>query len=379
MELKGPMVRPSLPPPKPGGGQGCFKALLSDCSTTASSQVAVYRASRPSQAGVIGRPRKASLWQRHQNPGFPLRDLDDGLYLHVVAFLPKKSLLSFDATCRYARKSHSRACGPWWEMGRRAFQGVEVNRLLFDYTSWPEAPETQSTSECKPNGFGMDLAEMKKMPVAMWRSQVDWKARYRTFVSAARQFLSPFAHEIRNVRWMDQVIGLQWMWSLKEFGPTTAVYTEFEVKHNPDDISVALVDPNDTSRQSVTFSPITGAVIFETRVQESPPLVEGKYMLPLSSFPPDAKFKGLLGVYIKDDSVAFFRKVRRGQWETTGFVRGLSEALGHSTIGLVLALREAGPYRVCIRTNGVNIRPPLDPGRVESGIQLQNTSAWSAL
>lgn len=315
------------------------------------------------------RPARSLQLHRSRLPSFPLCDLDDALYLYMAMFLPLDALTHLDASCWFARKSHSRTCGPWCELGKSAFEGVEVNRSLFDYIPGPVANKA----------FGTCGSENSKVAIAAWRSQVDWKMRYQMFASAAKKFLAPFADEVRNVRWMDQVIGLQWMWCLDALRPSVGVYTEFEVKNNPDDISVALVDPNDTSRQSVTFSPITGAVIFETRVEEAPPVVEGRYMLPLSSFPPNARFKGLLGVYVRDDAVAFFRKLRRGQWETTGYVRGLMAALGHTTIGLVLALREAGPYRVSIRANGVNLKPPVDPGNPRSGVHLQNTSAWSTL
>merc|ERR1719188_228628 len=86
------------------------------------------------------------------------------------------------------------------------------------------------------------------------------------------------------------------------------VYLEVEVLANPDNVSLAVVDFEAGGCSSVTFSPDTGAVIRERKVREAPRRVEGAYIQPLPSLPPGQAFFGLLGLYLFQGNLAFFRR-----------------------------------------------------------------------
>merc|ERR1712004_877589 len=89
----------------------------------------------------------------------------------------------------------------------------------------------------------------------------------------------------------------------------------------------------DGGRSSVTFSPETGAVLLESKVQESPRAIEGTYLHLLPQAPPQTRFEGSMGLYLRDGHLAFFRRwVSSGDgqapWETTGFCTNMRWAQG---------------------------------------------------
>jgi len=82
-----------------------------------------------------------------------------------------------------------------------------------------------------------------------------------------------------------------------------------QITRNADNLSLAIVDFDQGGKSSVTFSPDTGAVIKETKIQESPRRVAGSYIQPMKR---DLRqFKGKIGMYICKGHLAFFRQYEK--------------------------------------------------------------------
>merc|ERR1719188_35712 len=86
------------------------------------------------------------------------------------------------------------------------------------------------------------------------------------------------------------------------------VYLEVEVLANPDNVSLAIVDFEAGGCSSVTFSPDTGAIIQERKVNEVPRKVEGFYIQPLDTITDGQCFEGFIGFYYCAGHLAFFRR-----------------------------------------------------------------------
>merc|ERR1711870_90726 len=91
-------------------------------------------------------------------------------------------------------------------------------------------------------------------------------------------------------------------------GPRDRVYVEFEISENPDNVSLAVVDFEAGGCSSVTFSPDTGAVIRERKVNETPRRVEGSYIQPLGTTNGSPGFAGRMGIFFQGGHLAFFRQ-----------------------------------------------------------------------
>jgi hypothetical protein len=162
-------------------------------------------------------------------------------------------------------------------------------------------------------------------------------------------------------------------------------YVEVEVLVNPNNLSMAVVDFEEGGSSSVTFSPDTGAVIRESKVQESPRKVEGAYIQTLPVVTSGKPFHGTMGLYLCGGRLAFYRrcaepasqdgqKPKLGPWETTGYVTDLSWAEG-TRLTPCLAFRDNGNYHVRIVT--VGSEPPIRPDHPVSGVPYQGDTAWS--
>lgn len=204
------------------------------------------------------------------------------------------------------------------------------------------------------------------------------------------------------------------------------VYLEVEVLENPDNLSMAIVDFEAGGCSSLTFSPDTGAVIREQKVRESPRKVEGAYIQPLPTLPPGDRFQGLLGFFLQQGRMAFFRRfsggsavsspdypevaangttgagasprnarivnrvpgdgqgpeeaedeaqtAKAGLWETTGFISDLAWATGR-WLTPCLAFRSEGAYQVRITQIG---GPPPIKLQVPSAQALRDLG-WNSL
>ncbi|CAK9066106.1 unnamed protein product [Durusdinium trenchii] len=142
-------------------------------------------------------------------------------------------------------------------------------------------------------------------------SRVDWKVRYHHFKHSVPTFCSPFSgREITSVAHPDEVAYLRCRLctDVVAEGCSQGVYLEVEVASNSDNLSMAVVDFEAGGCSSVTFSPDTGAVIRERKVREAPRKVEGAYIQPLPTVTTGRPFHGLMGLYLYQDRLAFFRR-----------------------------------------------------------------------
>lgn len=331
-----------------------------------------------------------------------LEDLPEGPYLVIAAMLDVSSLCATDGSCRLLRALNRSTIGPWRMLGARLFGGIELdNEGAFDV-------EESAGNAVSP------FESSRKSP------RVDWKGRYSRFRTEALSFRTPFGLEIVSVTQEDEVAYCRSRLRddlLKDFSPlqegVTALgaYVEIEVLANPDNLSLAVVDFEAGGRSSVTFSPDTGAVIRERKVQEAPRKVEGAYVQPLPTTAPGLHFEGRMGVYLRGGHLAFFRRCSAppaksdsgaddsvdgetpsteakasqasegssGPWECTGFVTDLAWAEGRRLTPCV-AFRDPGGYRV--RVARVGPQPPFElpppsatGGQADVGWQLLD---WEA-
>jgi hypothetical protein len=310
----------------------------------------------------------------HPQAHSALAELSDGPYFDLAGWLDEASLCSTDATCRRLLQLNSAHIGPWREMGKRAFHGLELHdEGLFE----PSQPSRKFTA-------------------------IFWKARYKRFQESLSTFMDPFCgREINHVEQPDEVAYVKCHLCTdllsQDLKSTTGVYLEVEVEDNPDNLSMAVVDFEAGGCSSVTFSPDTGAVIRERKVRESPRKVEGAYIQPLPALTQGERFSGCLGLYLQNGKLAFFRRScsrpewsseRDGPlegttggrpkpgseiWESTGFVSDLSWASG-SRLTPCLAFRREGKY--VVRIASLKDAPPMP---IEAFDTTHSESAWNAL
>jgi hypothetical protein len=252
------------------------------------------------------------------------------------------------------------------------------------------------------------------------QARIDWKGRFHHFRAAVPTFCAPFSGpEITLVAHPDEVayFRCRLCTDILDDNFSSGVYLEVEVLANPDNLSMAVVDFEAGGCSSVTFSPDTGAVIQERKVREAPRKVEGAYIQPLPTVLSGQRFHGLMGLYLHNGRLAFFRRCdggagsaansgtteegleptqRRsgsrestedqrsassnsssqtdmGPWETTGFISDLGWAEGRR-LTPCLAFRDEGAYRV--RVVCVGSQPPL-PLDLRSTDSQGGDAGWS--
>lgn len=275
--------------------------------------------------------------------------------------LDMQTLCKADTACKQFRHLN-RSHGPWRSLGIRAYQGLEIDNEVFDD---------------KTRVDGVDHSAHGKKIMRM-----DWKTRYVYWRRELPKFRTPFeGSTLTDVKNSDEVSYCKARIrtdSLKDNG----VYMEVDVTANADNLSFAVVDFDEGGKSSVTFSPDTGAVIKETKIQETPRKVKGWYIQPLRHIPSktsqalrNERFEGCMGLYIKDGKIAFFRKYAHAktEWETTGFIIGLDWAEGRK-LTPCLAFRDEGQYHVTVKK--IASSPPFEPNRYETAWDLRN---WQEL
>lgn len=257
-------------------------------------------------------------------------------YYIVAEQLDASGLRQTDATCKMFKKMNASL---WEAMGTSAFYGLELpEHGLF------EEPADHNDAE----------QQRRK------RLCVDWRGRFHKFGALVREFRKPFGPRICMVENPDEVAyGHCYLRSdLLTEHPERGIYFEVDVSNNADNISLSVVDFDDGGKSSVTFGPMTGAVLRETKVLEQPGVVQGAYIQPLQKR--QDKFMGHMGMFIKGGEIAFFRKVKDEEWETTGFIADLDWAEG-KRLTPCLAFRDGGAYKVSVSQVGPT--PPVWPCR----------------
>lgn len=321
----------------------------------------------------------------------PFSVLADGPYFEVASWLDAPDLARCDQTCRLLKGLNAQPCGPWQSVGDAAFFGMELD-------------------------VGGSFLPFEGDGSLKARANTAWKGRYKLFHTEAPTFSAPFSgSEIKAVEHPDEVAycRCRLRTDLLASRADRGVYVEVEIRANADNLSLAVVDFEGGGRSSVTFSPETGAVLRERKVRESPRAIEGTYIHLLPAAPPGHRFEGVMGLYLRNGHLAFFRRwfvspsaatapegtaVEDGaegvgssaapaelndadrtdmlvepSWETTGFCTDLRWASGQR-LSLCLAFRDDGQYNVRIARVGRN--PPISPHRSEAAYQ---DSKWNHL
>lgn len=303
-----------------------------------------------------------------------LTELTCGPYFNVASNMDQHDLCQMDATCRLLRKLNC-TLGPWRSLGVKVFNGMELEERdgIFKF----DQDLTSRIGSCK--------APAKKSVC------IDWKKRYRHFKAEIQKFCAPFeGTEIMDVQNPDEVAYCKCKFYTGIFEKTSAdteascvpssrssekgVYLEVEVLSNADNLSLAVADFDNGGKSSVTFSPDTGAVIKETKIQESPRRVKGAYIQPLE--PKPDSFEGNMGLFVYKGQIAFFRRWQRKDsekeehpWESTGFIIGVSWAEGRR-LSPCLAFRNEGSYKV--RLSRVDSAPPFWPQKTTEAFEEAN-------
>jgi len=328
----------------------------------------------------------------------PFSVLAEGPYFIVAAWLDAPALARTDAACRLLRSLNAQPFGPWQSVGEAAFFGMELD----------------------VGGSFLPFEGDTSLKTRSERSRQNWKGRYELFHREAGTFSSPFSgREIKAVEHPDEVAycRCRLRTDLLAARDDRGVYVEVEIRANADNLSLAVVDFEGGGRSSVTFSPETGAVLRERKVRESPRAIEGTYIHLLPAAPAGHRFEGVMGLYLRNGHLAFFRRwfvdptvsttaledaavaaeegaqgsaagaapaapatgansdiaVVEPSWETTGFCTDLQWASGQR-LSLCLAFRDDGQYNV--RISRVGRTPPISPHRSEAAYQDQK---WSHL
>lgn len=319
----------------------------------------------------------------------PFSVFADGPYLVVASWLDAKDLARTDAACRLLRSLNAQPFGPWQSVGDAAFFGMELDM----------------------GGGFLPFEGDSSSKTLSKRSQKNWKNHYKLFHTEAPTFSHPFSgNEIKLVEHPDEVAYCRCRLRTDQLDARDdrGVYVEVEIRANADNLSLAVVDFEGGGRSSVTFSPETGAVLRERKVRESPRAIEGTYIHLLPAAPPGHRFEGVMGLYLRNGHLAFFRRwfvapaversPREGDeaaedgeegvnasaaaaepaapvasvdgaeppWETTGFCTDLKWASGQR-LSLCLAFRDDGQYNVHIAR--VSRNPPIMPAKSDAAYQ----------
>lgn len=273
--------------------------------------------------------------------------LSDAYYI-VAEQLDAGGLRTTDATCKCLKKMN---ISLWEALGTLTYLGLEL-------------PDDGLFEDAGRNN---DSDEQSRKRLCM-----DWRGRFQKFASLVHQFRKPFGPSISQVENADEVAyGLCYLRSdILAANPQHGIYFEVHVSNNADNISLSVVDFDAGGKSSVTFGPMTGAVLRETKVLEQPGVVQGAYIQPLAK--QGDKFMGHMGIFIKGGEISFFRKVKDQEWETTGFIADLAWAEGKQ-LTPCLAFRDGGAYNVTVTQVGPH--PPFMPHRKDGAFK---PSTWKA-
>jgi len=295
--------------------------------------------------------------------------LEHGPYSQIASWLDAPELARTDATCRLLCTLNEQPFGPWQSIGDKAFFGMELDvRGGFFPFKGEGGLKTQSELSCR-----------------------SWKGRYKLFATDVPTFSGPFSgREISNVERPDEVAYLRCRLRTDHLKARAdcGIFVEVEIRANADNLSIAVVDFEGGGRSSVTFSPETGAVLRERKVREAPRAIEGTYIHLLPAAPQGHRFEGLMGIYLQNGQLSFFRKWAvapeaaeeaeqavgvqadaadlQPKWETTGFCTDLDWASG-DRLSLCLAFRDPGQYHA--RIARVCRSPPIPPHKSEAAYQ----------
>lgn len=304
------------------------------------------------------------------------KDLPDEITLEIFSHFDATSLGSTDATCR-AIRAMNRHTNLWRLVGARKFAGVELEECgPFEQPSRDRLMTTTTTytktsllsllglgKKCVPNVCSKPTpftgTRRRKDKIWCRKEVINWKLRYATYCKNIKEFRPPFDPiHITSVRTPDEVAYTRCRLraDVLTVDPNISIYLEVDVKANPDNLSLSIVDFDEGGKSSVTFSPDTGAVIKETKVQENPRRVKGSYIQPVK--PNFSKFEGKVAIYVKRGMIAFFRKYRDLDWESTGFCVNFDWAKG-TLLTPCLAFRDEGSYQTKI--SKVGNTPPFEP------------------
>jgi len=329
-----------------------------DLDCLASEQIA-----SPARAGAFPEERRQQRLRRRttccealqQHTTAYVDERWEQIYFHVAMQLDAASLRAMDATGCFARDANKDFAGRWRTLGHETFLGKEL---------CGEGSFVASAGGSSSSGHKVSC----------------WKQQYTHFTRSLKTFSEPFeSGTIRDVAEDDEVAYFKCVLRADQLTAESpaAAYLEVEVRANPDNFSLALVDFDEGGASSLTFSPDTGAVISERKVCESPRKVQGMFVQPLDSIASETRFLGRVGLYIQGGRIAFFRQLRAqpadteaaaeteaaeapedGPWETTGFVTDLGWAEG-KRVSPCIAFRSAGHYEV--EVTRADSHPPFVP------------------
>eukprot|EP00397_Hematodinium_sp_SG-2012_P007627 GEMP01007676.1.p1 GENE.GEMP01007676.1~~GEMP01007676.1.p1 ORF type:complete len:353 (+),score=68.83 GEMP01007676.1:67-1125(+) len=325
-----------------------------------------------------------------------LLDLPEGPFCALCDALGLYEFCAMDSTSK-ALRDYMVCLEVWRLKGIECYSHIALIDVTFDAPAYvmggvpcfrplgrslpadPPSPPTCSALprhgpiDCTHDGATGGVRELRMRripsPVGMhssrksdWRPLIDWKARFRHFYHDQRCFREPFnGSRVTNLTIPDAVAYMK-----ANLINGSGIYCEVEVKVNADNLSLSVVDFDAGGRSSVTFSPDTGAVIKETKVQECPRLVNGTYAQCLRQT--TSRFHGSMGLYLKDGMLAFFRKGPEPSdpWATTHFCTTIDVLKNDDgktwSITPCLAFRDQGEYDVSIVK--VSRTPPIEPMKV---------------
>jgi len=324
-------------------GSSCSSSAASTQQATKRRKLSLSKIPRVARSALPLNAASPQLTGQHKGSlgASALLHLACGPYLDVVAWLWFPDLGRLDASCRLLRVVNRGVQGPWHAIGHRAFHGMELE-VGGSFLAFQSNLPMLGAAELTPPSNG--------------------NARFSLFHREVATFSPPFSgREICKVGTADEVAycRCRLRTDVLAMDPKRSIFLEVEVQTNADNLSLAVVDFESGGKSSVTFSPETGAILRERKVQEAPRVIQGTYIHLLEGSPQGCRFEGSMGLFLHSGHLAFYRRWQESEaWETTGYCTDLKWAEG-SRLSLCLAFRDAGEY--CVRIKKVSDSPPHWP------------------
>eukprot|EP00930_Biecheleria_cincta_P085828 TRINITY_DN75196_c0_g1_i1.p1 TRINITY_DN75196_c0_g1~~TRINITY_DN75196_c0_g1_i1.p1 ORF type:complete len:476 (+),score=62.26 TRINITY_DN75196_c0_g1_i1:227-1654(+) len=274
-----------------------------------------------------------------------------GLYTWLWLWCGQAPLCVLDRSCRLLCALNDSDIGPWRMLGRCVFGGLEHGLGNFDSDAVLGWRSRYQMFRAQCSRFSSFLERNgQRTKIITSPNESSW-GRLAASTSLQRRI---HANEVID-------LGFDFCRERMET-VSTGVYLEIEVLQNPDNLGLSLVLVGHSPLNSLTFCPEFGYVDLEWRT--GPHQCQGFRILVLPYIPGaelGERFLGRLGVFLRSDSVAFYRRsssAMSGQWETSGFF-SFADCGWNSEhkVRACIAFRDEGTYS--IRQTRLSWHPPI--------------------
>jgi len=260
-----------------------------------------------------------------------INTVSDEVCLSVAALLDMRSLCQLEVSCKRMHDMQCSPTGPWCELGKQAFDGLEV-----DFENG--------------NGHELFTSDLSHSHHAQGLQRVATTAS-QPCLSGPKRRAAAFQERAMSMR--IELCRASWQCCLRMDlldASQSGIYVEIETLKGLDRLRFGLQGHVEKSN-SMMFVPECGLVqeVWEWEDRERDDSYNSpKFCQVMPEAPPDCFFSGKLGIYVQGGRVAFFRRWHHDPvldkavadaddgiqeeefrpWESSGFLTGLSWARG---------------------------------------------------